>query len=449
MSAVLAVGALSAYVVAYRVANRAFDTALLNSALALEKRVRAEAGRIVVELPSEAQQVLQTDRYDSIHFQVRNAKGEVVAGSMEMLAPPAGPVEDRRLYYNSHLGHQPVRVVALFSETDGHVVQIAETLTKRGAMVREVLLSMVVPEAALALLALVAVWFTVGHGLAPLIRLRDEIATRSDVDLHPIAESVAPTEVLPVVHSLNGLLARLGAALEAQRRFIANAAHQLRTPLAALQTQAEAAAQETDPVRRGDALNRLRDATRRTARLANQMLALARAEPGGGPREPFRPVRLDDLAREGAEAWVARAVELELDLGFDLEPALVSGDPLQLRELIANLADNALRYTPRGGRITLRTTAADGRVSFEVDNDGASIPEEERQRVFERFYRLRGSPGDGCGLGLAIVSEIARAHGAQAEAMVPSSGTGTRVRVLFLCNSAGAVRQDGSGGPAT
>ena len=434
LSAVLLLGALVAYLVALNVASRAFDAGLLNSASALAKRVQEEGGQVVLDLPPQAQQVLQTDRYDRILFQVRGPGERVVAGNTDLLSPPTRPTESAPVFYDSHVGGEQIRVVALWVPVglDGHVVQVAETRIKRETMARQVLLSMMVPLGVLAVISVGLVWLSLGRGLAPLHRLREEIAARSRRDLRRIPSQQAPAEVRLVVESLNSLLDQLREALTAQRRFIANAAHQLRTPLAALQTQLELALQESDAERRGHALEQLQAATRRTARLAHQLLSLARAEPSAGRPESFQTLSLPELARENADSWVNRALARGLDLGFELEAAAISGDGVLIRELVGNLVDNALRYTPAPGRITVRTrTDADGSAVLEVENTGATIPEDERERVFERFYRLKGSAGDGCGLGLAIVREIANVHGARVALTAPASGSGTRVTARF------------------
>lgn len=434
LAAVLLLGALVAYLVALSVASRAFDAGLLNSASALAKRVQEEGGQIVLDLPPQAQQVLQTDRYDRILFQVRGPGERIVAGNPDLLPPPARPTESAPVFYDSHVGGEQVRVVALRvpGGLDGHVVQVAETRIKRESMTRHVLLSMMVPLAALAVISVGLVWLSLGRGLAPLHRLRTEIAARSRRDLRPIPSQQAPAEVRLVVESLNSLLEQLRDALTAQRRFVADAAHQLRTPLAALQTQLELALQESDAERRQHALEQLQAATRRTARLAHQLLSLARAEPSAGRPESFQLLKLNELVREYADSWVNRALACGLDLGFELEPAAMAADGILVRELLGNLVDNAIRYTPAPGRITVRTrTASEASVVLEVENTGATIPESERERVFERFYRLQGSTGDGCGLGLAIVREIANVHGARVSLAAPASGSGTLVTVRF------------------
>jgi two-component system sensor histidine kinase TctE len=230
---------------------------------------------------------------------------------------------------------------------------------------------------------------------------------------------------------LNALLKKLNEALGAQQRFISDAAHQLRTPLAGLQTQVDLALQQKDAGELRQTLQRLLTATGRTVHLANQLLTLARAEPAGHLPVEMQATDLGQIVQECAEEWVPRALAGEIDLGFELESAPILGIPLLVRELLANLLDNAIRYTPPGGQITVRTLMKDANALLEVEDNGPGIPAAEIDKVFERFYRIKGSPGDGCGLGLAIVREIARTHNATVELASPQSGQGTLVRVCF------------------
>jgi two-component system sensor histidine kinase TctE len=267
------------------------------------------------------------------------------------------------------------------------------------------------PQALLAVLTLVIVWFGVARGLAPLYRLSDEIRKRSARDLRPIEPAQAPEETKALIEALNQLLIQVDELHRNQQRFLANAAHQLRTPLAGLQAHAELALAQPLPPEARTELEHVHSATVRTARLANQLLALARAEPGGHA-EPRSSVDLKRLVEDAADEWVHQAMVRDLDLGFELQPATVQGDVFLLREALGNLVHNAIEYVQGGGRITVRTGVRKGEPFVEVEDDGPGIPSAERARVLERFYRLPGTSGTGSGLGLAIVREIATAHGA-------------------------------------
>jgi two-component system sensor histidine kinase TctE len=309
-------------------------------------------------------------------------------------------------------------------------ITVAETTHKRQLLIREVLFGSVLPQALLAALSLVIVWFGVARGLAPLRRLSDEIRKRSVRDLRPIEPAQAPEEATALIDALNQLLVQVQELHRNQQRFLANAAHQLRTPLAGLRAHAELALAQPLPDPARAELEQVHSATIRTARLANQLLALARAEPGGHLELPAL-VELRPLVEGAADEWVHWALERDLDLGFELEAAAVQGDVFLLREALGNLVHNAIEYLPRGGRVTVRTGVRAGRPFVEVEDDGPGIPLTERLRVLERFYRVPGTAGTGSGLGLAIVREIASAHGASLEIGDGSGSKGCRVEIKF------------------
>jgi len=319
------------------------------------------------------------------------------------------------------------------------VIQVAETMVKRSRLTREILVGETVPDLMVAIMAMALVWFGILRSLAPLERLRSEIAQRSARDLRPLDGSYAPAEVRPLVGTLNELLGNLRDALDSQQRFTANAAHQLRTPLAGLQTQVELALRQPAPEPMLRSLDQLRGATVRAAHLANQLLALSRAEPGGHRPDTLRALDLRSVAQDAAVTWVPRALPKDLDLGFEIEHAPVSGDARLLRDLLDNLLENAIRYTPEGGRITVRTGVEGDQSVVSVEDDGPGIPADQRERVFQRFYRIPGSTGDGSGLGLAIVHEIVNAHGASVSIDSGTDGRGTRVQVRFARREATAT----------
>jgi signal transduction histidine kinase len=240
---------------------------------------------------------------------------------------------------------------------------------------------------------------------------------------------------------LNNLLQQLGATLRTQQQFIANAAHQLRTPLAGQRMQVEYGLQQREPAEWRRVLVTMKLATERTVHLANQLLTLAKAELGSQQLEFTRLLDLRSVVEEVTGEWMPRAIAKEIDLGLELGPAPVNGDALLIGELLSNLLDNAITYTPRGGRVTIRCgTDAESSV-LEVEDEGIGIPVEEREKVFRRFYRVEGSPGEGCGLGLSIVHEIAHLHGGTVEIRMPSGGRGTLVVVRFLRASGGVVKR--------
>jgi two-component system sensor histidine kinase TctE len=426
----LGIGALAAYRVSLRPALDAYDQALTDDAVALSASVRMVNGSPALELVPQADQLLRTEAYDRVYYALRDADGRRVTGDA-IPPPPSMQAEGERSVYDDQFHDEPVRVVGLGAACGGAtcLVQVAETMTKRHQLRGKILLGILLPAAGVAAVTVLLVWFGVGRGLAPLTRLSREIRSRSHGDLHPLDEDATPTEARALVGAINRLLADLEVTSGARRRFLADAAHQLRTPLAGIQTQAELALQHTDAQQLHRTLQRLHQATLRTARLANQLLVLARAEPGGRRFDPSATCELRQVIESNADDWVHRALSKELDLGIEVEPARVKIDPLLMANLVGNLVDNAIEYTQRGGRITLRCRAEGHWVRLEVEDNGPGIPAEERWRVFERFHRSPGTPGAGTGLGLAIVSEIAQAHGATVEVAQPASGTGTLVVV--------------------
>jgi two-component system sensor histidine kinase TctE len=432
LAAVLAVSVVAAYRSSLALASDAYDRALVDPALAIAQRLRENEDAIELEMPAGTLEALRVDEVDRVYFAVR-AHDRVVAGQSDLAAPSVPPEEGSPVFYDARVAGEPVRVAAIaVPHANGTaVVMVAETRVKRDRLIRQVLFASALPAVALVAAALAIVWFGVARGLAPLEKLRAELAARSHRDLRPVPETQAPEEVRPLVRELNNLLGRFASSIGAQQRFVADAAHQLRTPLAALQAQVEAARRQQLPPELAPTFDQLLAATRRTAHLARQLLMLASVDPGAD--RAFQPEHIDLAAvlQPAVTDWVAQADAKRIDIGFELERAEIGGEALLLRELAANLVENALAYTPAGGEVTLRTGTHAGVPFLEVEDNGPGIPEGERDRVFERFYRVQGTAGGGTGLGLAIVREIAHRHGAAASVSGPRSGQGTIVRVAF------------------
>lgn len=415
MAALLVLGAFGAYFLSLEPASDAYDQALVDVGIALSERIRSAGDAVSFDLPGVAEQVLRTDKFDKIFYHVRRADGAALAGDAGLPPVPASQVpEDGVVAYDGEYRGRRVRIVALQVPCGGGLctVQVAETTNKRNKLARSIVLSSLVPELLIALAMLAIVWFGVKRGLAPLADLSAEIRSRSARDLRPIDPAHAPEEARALVGALNQLFGQVAESSSNQQRFLANAAHQLRTPLAALQAHTQLALAKGVPEAHRAELEQIHGATIRTARLANQLLALARAEPGGTRVDATR-VNLRAVVEGVADEWVHRALEKEIDLGFDLADAQIQGDALLLREALANLIHNALEYTPHGGRVTVRTGLRNTAPFLEVEDDGPGIPRVEREQVLERFYRAPGTAGTGSGLGLSIVREIAAAHGAQ------------------------------------
>ncbi|MBL8303070.1 MAG: sensor histidine kinase N-terminal domain-containing protein, partial [Ideonella sp.] len=313
-------------------------------------------------------------------------------------------------------------------------VQVAETLNKRSRFAWEMVANVVLPQLLLVVMALLVVWYGVSRGLAPLQRLSRAVSARSHIDLSPIETHDVPGEVRPLVDEVNMLMSRLGSTFDFQNRFVADAAHQLKTPVSGLKAQIEMALREKDPQRVQHSLAQLYLSADRLSRLVRQLLSLARNEPGALAATQMQPLDLNAFALEVSMEWVPEALRRHIDLGFEgsEQPLTIAADRDRLRELIINLIDNAIRYSQSGGRVTVRA-AADGaeRCLLSFSDDGPSIPVEERQRIFERFHRLLGTQADGSGLGLAIVSEIAKLHGASITLEEDVDGVGNTFTVHF------------------
>jgi len=320
-------------------------------------------------------------------------------------------------------GFDTIRTVAgewrVFSARAGNqIVQVAQPMSARRALAASMALRTIIPLLAVVPFLVLLVWFGIARGLSPLERVAVALGERSPSALRPLNETGLPSEVAPLVRSLNGLLDRLDRALDAQRSFIADAAHELRTPLTAVHLQAQLAERALTDAERSAALVQLRAGLERATRLVEQLLTLAREEPGLSER-PFGRVNLTELAREVVSEYAPIAAARTVDLGLPEaaagDDALVDGDAEALRTLASNLIDNAVRHTPAGGRVDV-ATQRDGRdVLLTVRDSGPGIPQSERVRVFDRFYRLPGEAAagiTGSGLGLAIVKRIAERHGA-------------------------------------
>lgn len=426
------------YDIANRFVNFAYDRALLESALDIGRQVKVLNDRIYIDLPEVAVQMLQSRESGKVFYLVTGPKDEYITGEPDLPRTP-DPVSGRTNYYDDEYLGRPVRVVTLQLPVEtgkdwGYVtVQVVEDRAPRAEFARLILLRMMLPQVVLIALAAILIWYALGRGLAPLSALRREIESRSHRDLSELPEEQAPQEVRPLIRAMNGLLQRLSKTLAAQQRFIADAAHQLRTPVAGIKTQTELALRQAPSDETRTTLRQLNTATEQTIRLINQLLSLARAEPATERALSGERLDLNELARDAATEWVPRSLERNIDLGLDSmqAPAMMEGDAFLLREMLNNLLDNAIRYTQSGGQVTVRVSADTQNITLTVEDNGPGIPESERERVFERFYRVLGTGVDGCGLGLAIVREIAQRHNAEVSLGQGAGGSGTVIKVTF------------------
>ena len=389
---------------------------------AVRQRARSEMDHAVARL-------LKADDDDRVFFQVLGQQGEFVAGDADLPVPldaPGAAAEVR--FRDDVVRDESVRVAYLWlpmagSEAGGPLVQIAETLDKRSRLATEIIKGVILPQFVILPLAVLLVWLALARGIRPLAELQQRIRRRESTDLSPIEERDVPEEVAPLVSAINDLLQRLDQSVSAQRHFLADAAHQLKTPLAGLRTQAELAERELDsghgdPKALKHSLQQISLSSQRAAHMVNQLLAMARAE---AQEQSLKHEQLDlaEVVRDTVRDFVPKALDLRIDLGYEGPSsdttAPVHAQPVLIRELVRNLVDNALQYTPAGGTVTARVMPDPfGQVIvLQVEDTGPGVPAAERELIFRPFYRALGTNVDGTGLGLAIVQEIAQQHDAE------------------------------------
>ena len=424
------------------VASYPYDQTLREHTTAVARQVRFVGVRPVVSLSSSARAVLRADETDNVYFHVTNRSGKVLAGDPDLPAPESWADDDAQpgeVYFREgDFKGQGLRIAYTYLSAPDQprdswlLVEVGETLEKRSQLANRTVASVIMPQFIIIPLAVVLVWFGLTKGLRPLTRLRQTIEARDPADLSPISTRRVPDELEPVVEAFNAMLRRMKRNVEAQQRFIADAAHQMRTPLTGLKTQAQFAKREDDPEAMRHAMAQIALGVDRAARLVNQLLTLARTEAGNQPDMERHPLDLETLLKEQVMEWVERAVAQGVDLGFETHgPIFVRGNAFLLRELVNNLLDNALRYTPAGGSVTCRVLRNGEFAVLEVEDTGIGISVEEAELVFERFYRVDNATTEGSGLGLAIVREIATQHGAFAALRPNRKQHGAVARIVF------------------
>jgi two-component system, OmpR family, sensor histidine kinase TctE len=424
------------WLVAQNIANRPYDRELGELVRAVARQVppmaapdTAQRRRIKADLEHSAAMLLRPDDNDSMFFQVLGTRGELVAGDPDLPVPQeaSGSVEVR--FRDDVIREEPVRVAYVWARNGlddsepASLVQLAETLDKRSRLATEIIKGVILPQFVILPLAVLLVWMALARGIRPLADLQQRIRQRESTDLSPIEERHVPEEVAPLVAAINDLLQRLDQSIASQRHFLADAAHQLKTPLAGLRTQAELAEREIDsghgdPQSMKHSLQQIALSSQRAAHMVNQLLAMARAE---DKEQALRRQEVDlaALTMETVRDFVPKAMEKRIDLGYEGPEgegaARLVGQPVLVRELVRNLVDNALQYTPPGGTVTARVTPDPfGQVVvLQVEDTGPGIAPAERELIFQPFYRALGTNVDGSGLGLAIVQEIATAHEAE------------------------------------
>jgi two-component system sensor histidine kinase TctE len=438
------------WLVAQSIAGKPFDRALEYNVQALAQLVTVQGRRAAFNLPQPAREILRADDSDQVWYQVLGSQGELLAGERDFPPPPEderAAVGETRLR-DAEMRGLDVRIASTWVPVPGAapaLVQVAETREKRSVLATEIIKGVMLPQLVILPLAVLLVWLALVRGIKPLSELEERIRKRKPDDLSPLDEKVVPLEVAPLVSSVNDLLTRLKGSIATQKRFLADAAHQLKTPLAGLRMQADLAQREQfNAAELKQSLKQIGRSSMRATHTVNQLLALARAESSGSALVR-QPCDLAALAIEAVHDTVPRALERHIDLGYDgarpgAPGVTLQGNPTLLKELVRNLLDNAVGYTPSSaqqpGVVTARVLADPfgGVQVLQVEDTGPGIPEPERELVFQPFYRALGTNVDGSGLGLPIVLEIAQQHRASITIEDAHPGRhppGTRVTVRF------------------
>ncbi len=448
------------WLVAQGIAGKPFDRALEYNAGALAQLVTINHNRAQFVLPQPARELLRADDADTVYYQVLGTDGEFLSGEKDLPLPAetekmtVGEVRIRDAEFRG----VDLKVAYTWVQLDlphsrPALVQVAETMEKRSLLATEIVKGVMLPQFVILPLAVLLVWLALVQAIKPLSRLEERIRARRPDDLSPLEIQAVPLEVSPLVESVNDLLLRLKYSIATQKRFLADAAHQLKTPLAGLRMQADLAQREgasADDLKQS--LRQIGRSSVRATHTVNQLLALARAESSGTVIGP-QPCDLARLTMDVVRDCVPRAMDKHIDVGYDgVQPgtqgATVSGNPTLLKEMVRNLVDNAISYTPsshgKPGVVTARVfvDAATRSPAVQVDDSGPGIASAERDLVFQPFYRALGNDTDGSGLGLPIVSKIAAQHGASVsieDRLLGATPPGARFTVRFLARQEDAV----------
>jgi two-component system sensor histidine kinase TctE len=457
-------GGVATYRFAAGYANQAIDASLLQASRSLARQLKPIGNGLLIDFPKAAQDVLEADPNDRLLYMVSSPPGQFILGNQALPLPPlhsasaANHPLNTPVFYDGTLplhsipkpplaAGQTLRVVALYlnfgddlNTPQTMLVQVARSSANREELAQRILVDMLLPMFSLVLLMTVIVWLGIRAGLSPLARLRQQVEGRAPTDLAPLQLASAPRELWSLATAINTLLAAVQNTVATQKRFIGDAAHQLRTPLAGLKSQTEIALQSTNDPELRARLQRVHDSATRSAHLVNQLLTLARAEPESVMTHDRQHFDLHRMAQTLTAEWVPRALKAQIDLGMDdqhHQPVWVSANELLMREALTNLIDNALQYAGPARQVTVRVKPAPHSPQdpsqpmawLEVMDNGPGIPKRDQASVFERFVRATDE-GNGCGLGLAIVKEIVERHDGYVT-LSDARPQGLRVRVIL------------------
>ncbi len=436
VSAILSYWLVSSY------SKQSFDRDLINSADSVVGRLRVKEGKIVADLPPAAQAILKHDESDKLYYRVLGPDNKRISGDNNLPEPSKNLSVDNPVVVEAFIAGKKVRVAEIKvspEEAEGQtvIVQLAETTNVRNKFQEKMLLSIAVPQFIVILVGLCTVWYGITKILTPLRLLQGQLASRSQFDLSALTDNEAPEEVYPLVNAINNLLDRLKEELKSHQRFIANAAHQLRTPLAGLKTYSSIGIGMTEPKDLRHIIHELDQGIDRASRIVIQLLALARADGRDNAVSTIKSnLDLNFLTSDVIAELIEQAINKNLELKFQASstPAIVYGEQTGLRHLVANIVENAIMYTDSGGKVSVKIDN-DVKVTLSVCDTGYGIPEEEREQVFERFYRATGTKGNGSGLGLSIVREVANSHDALVSIKSNPGKKGTLVLVEFAQTS--------------
>ncbi|MDD2919295.1 sensor histidine kinase [Rhodoferax sp.] len=429
------VGGALAYRIALKYAEKAIDQSLTQSVRSLARQVKPIGSGLLIDFPRAAQDIIEQDPTDRVSYMVSSPPGSFLLGNGKLPGPSGDLLQPARgaLLYNARVDGKPMRVALLELDYGDAVspqrmrVQVAKSLAVQQRLTTELIADMLAPLLLLVMVLSALVYGGISRGLQPLKRLQAQLGDRHDQalsDLSPIEMTQAPQEVHALAAAVNHLLSAVRRSLGQEKRFLNDAAHQLRTPLAGLISQTELALAEKDPQALRERLTKVLAGARRSAHLVHQLLSLARNE----VEVDLQPLDVPGLAREVARDWTPRALKAGIDLGFEGADRLtLSGEAFLLREALNNLIDNALTYAGAGCEVTIRVQSHGALALLEVADNGQGLSSEDLPHVFERFWRASDVPG-GCGLGLAIVAEIAQRHGGQARVLA-AQPKGLRVQL--------------------
>lgn len=449
MLAVLGISAAIYYSRALHYATQAYDQALLHTVFALADEVVVdEQNKVNIELPEVASHLLSYNEGDRIYIRVTGPDGRLVFGEAHLPLPAVSLAGNQQMFYDSTYKGEPIRAVTFAlpvseaADARNILISMAETTGKRDMMVTEMVEEMLLPQVLMMILAAIVIELGIYFSLKPMHRLKNALHKRSYRDLSPLNTSSPPLELQPVVQAMNGLFERVKSGQEQQQQFIADASHQLRTPIAGLQAQAELALRSHPPAEIKEPLDFMLRSTTRLSHLIQRLLSMARTD-AATTQLKLQPVSLTDIISEECARWIGPATDkgLELEVLIETQQDHVLGDALMLSEMLNNLLENAILYTPKQGLIQIRLWQTGKYLLLQVTDSGIGIPPEQNARIFERFHRLNPNQGNGCGLGLAIVAEVAEHHNATINVSAGlehplTHDTGSQFTVKFECYDA-------------